>query len=136
MTNIVIDSCVYVSHFGKDKLTHKSKAFFKRISQIGTQIILPAIVEAEILVVLRQNGATHLDKISQLLSQMEFSPLNKKLIEELTSFLESNQSPLKTSDLVIALTAKLNDATLITWDKQLQNNNICETASPENYRRS
>ena len=67
---------------------------------------------------------------------MEFSPLNKKLIEELTSFLESNQSPLKTSDLVIALTAKLNDATLITWDKQLQNNKICETASPENYRRS
>jgi len=50
---------------------------------------------------------------------MEFSPLNKKLIEELTSFLESNQSPLKTSDLVIALTAKLNDATLITWDREL-----------------
>ncbi|MEK7525393.1 MAG: PIN domain-containing protein [Patescibacteria group bacterium] len=134
MNKIVIDSCVYVSHFGIDKLTPKSKAFFKRISQTDTQIILPALVEAEVLVVLHQNGATRLDKISQLFSQMIFSPLNKELIRGLTSFIESNQSSLKTSDLIIALTAKLNDAALITWDKQLLGSNICETASPENYR--
>jgi predicted nucleic acid-binding protein len=130
MKNIVIDSCVYISHFGKDKFTPQSKAFFRKISHTNTQIILPALVAAEVLVVLSQNGAVNLEKITQIFSQMKFSPINKETIDDLSSLLKNNKTLLKTSDLIIALTAKLNGATLITWDSQLLKNNICQTNQP------
>lgn len=130
MKNIVIDSCVYISHFGKDKFTPQSKSFFQRISRTNTQIILPAIVAAETLVVLSQNGAANLERITQIFSQMKFSPINKETINDLASLLKGNKTLLKTSDLIIALTAKLNEASLITYDKQLLKNNICQTYRP------
>lgn len=131
MKNVVIDSCVFVSHFGKDKLTPQSKLFFRKISQTDTQIILPALVEAEVLVVLKQNGATNLGKIVQIFSQMKFVAINKEIIEKLVPFLETKATRLKTSDLIIALITRLNQATLITWDKQLLGNGICRTVSPK-----
>lgn len=130
MKNIVIDSCVYISHFGKDKFTPQSKSFFRKISQTNIQIIIPTLVAAETLVILSQNGAVNLEKIILIFSQMRSSALNKKTIADLANLLKNNKTPLKTSDLVIALTAKLNKATLITYDKQLLKNNICETYRP------
>jgi predicted nucleic acid-binding protein len=129
--NIVIDSCVFISHFGKDKFTTQSKSFFQKISKTNTQIILPALVAAEVLVVLRQNGAINLEEITQIFTQLKFSAINKETIENLAILLKNNASHLKTSDLIIALTAKLNNATLITWDKQLLKNNICSTSLPK-----
>jgi len=130
---IVIDSCVFISHFGKDGLTHQSKSFFQKISQTNTQIILPALVAAEVVVILRQNGAINLEKIFQIFSQMKFSEINRESIKDLATFLKTNRSSLKTSDLIIALTTKLNKATLVTWDKQLLKNNFCKATTPKEY---
>jgi predicted nucleic acid-binding protein len=130
---IVIDSSVFISHFGKDGLTRQSKSFFQKISQTDTQIILPALVAAEVVVVLRQNGAVNLEKIFQIFSQMKFSEINRKTIKDLATFFKTNQSYLKTSDLIIAHTTKLNQATLVTWDKQLLKNNFCKTTTPKEY---
>lgn len=134
MKKIVIDSCVFISHFGKDEFTDQSKSFFKKISQTNTQIILPALVAAEVLVVLRQNGATNLEKITQIFSQMEFSEINRETIKDLSALLEINRPNLKTSDLIIVLTAKLNKATLVTWDKQLLGNSFYKTITPKEYK--
>lgn len=134
MKKIVIDSCVFISHFGKDEFTSQSKSFFKKISQTNTQIILPALVAAEVLVVLRQNGATNLEKITQIFSQMEFSEINRETIKDLSSLLKINRPYLKTSDLIIVLTAKLNKATLVTWDKQLLANSFYKTITPKEYK--
>lgn len=134
MKKIVIDSCVFISHFGKDEFTYQSKSFFQKISQTNTQIILPALVAAEVLVVLRQNGAINLEKITQIFSQMEFSEINRETIKDLSNLLEINRPYLKTSDLIIVLTAKLNKATLVTWDKQLLRNNFCKTTTPKEYK--
>lgn len=134
MKKIVIDSCVFISHFGKDEFTNQSKSFFKKISQTNTQIILPALVAAEVLVVLRQNGATNLEKITQIFSQMEFSETNRETIKNLSSLLKINRPYLKTSDLIIVLTAKLNKATLVTWDKQLLANSFYKTITPKEYK--
>lgn len=88
---------------------------------------------AEVVVVLRQNGAINLEKIVQIFSQMKFSEINRETIKDLIGFLKTNRSYLKTADLIIALTAKLNKATLITWDKQLLKNNFCKTTTPKEY---
>lgn len=134
MKKIVIDSCVFISHFGKDEFTIESKTFFQKISQTDTQIILPALVASEVLLVLRQNGAKNLDKIIQIFFQMKLSVVDKKTIEALIVHLKTNIPTLKTSDLIITLSAKINNAVLITWDKQLLKNNICQTVSPRNYK--
>lgn len=134
MKRIVIDSCVYISQFGKDKFSPQSRLFFQKLSQTDTKIIIPALVWAETIVVLRQNGAKNLEKISQIFSQLKFSAINKDTIEELTTLLKTGTSNLKTSDLVIALTTRINEATLVTWDDQLLNNNICQAASPVQYK--
>lgn len=134
MKNIVIDSCVYVSHFGKDGLTPQSKSFFQSLLQTDVQIVLPAIVEAEVLVVLKQNGSKNIGRVSQILSKMKFAAIDREIIRELTISLKTKKPNLKTSDLLVALTTKLNNAVLITWDKQLLKNNICKTLLPTDFK--
>lgn len=136
MEKIVIDSCIFVSNFGNDKFTNQSKLFFRQMSDADVSIVLPALVEAETLIVLKQNGKKDFTRIIEIFSQMEFRAVDKKTIHELTVFLKKNTTgttKLKASDFLIAITAKLNKAILVTWDQQLLKNSICKTLTPQQY---
>lgn len=133
MKKIVIDSCVFVSNFSNDKFTDQSKLFFQQVSDIDISVILPALVEAETLIVLKQNGKKDFTQIIEIFSQMKFQTIDKKVILNLIAVLEKNTIKLKASDFLIALTARLNKAILITWDQQLLENSICKTLTPREY---
>lgn len=130
---IVIDSCVFVSNFSNDSTTDRSKLFFQQISDTDVSIILSALTEVETLIVLRQNGKKDFTQIIEIFSQMKFQAIDKKIISELIAFLKKNTAKLKASDFLIAITAKLNNAILITWDQQLLKNSVCETLTPSQY---
>ncbi len=133
--NIVIDSSILVSSFGLDKFTPQANIFIEKlIKNTDYIIIIPTLVIAEtITVVSRIVPKPDLLEIQRYLNLFQTVGLDTNFIDEMTDFFSSNSSLLKTSDLVIALTAKLHSATLITWDAQLLSQNICRVTSPENF---
>lgn len=135
MTDIplVIDSSVYISTFGiPDSFTKTSRIFFAKISKTTT-IVLPTLVAAETMTILaRQNKATA-QKAYQYFSHFRLIPLDRQFLEALIENLP--QPHLKTSDLIIAFTAKLYEGTLITWDQPLHTHapSLCRVLTPQEY---
>ena len=133
MTKVIIDSSVYTSFYGKDNHTLQTNKFFSRCKEL-IYTITPTLIIAETITSLTKQGVSNLQPIVQTLLNSEIVNLDSQLIESLLSHLTSFSLKLKTSDLIIALTAKLNKATLITWDKQLLSQNICPVTTPEKFK--
>lgn len=129
---IVIDSSVFLSALGtEDQFSLNSKKFFQVVPP-ETTITLPALVIAEIIV--------NLKKISPLPPEFLKYFEGMKIINldfEFLKKLAETKGPdiLKTSDFIIALTAKLHQAVLITWDKKhlSSDSDICESITPSEF---
>lgn len=132
MINIVVDSSVFVSIFGKrDSFSVVSEKFLQQIKPEFI-IILPTLVVAETIVTVGKYNAEIIRTTNEILSQFNLVSLDEnflKWILGVTSF------TLKTSDFIIALTAKVSKATLVTWDKQQlsSKNTLCQAITPADY---
>jgi predicted nucleic acid-binding protein len=136
MSNIVIDSSVFISNFGQDKFTATAKSFIQIIiKNSNLKILLPTVIIAETLIICsRLKPSPNLQEIKQNLTLFETVDLDLDFLDHIAKFFSKEKSLLKTSDLIIALTAKLHSATLITWDKQLLSQTICPVTTPENFK--
>lgn len=131
--SICIDSSVFISSLGeKDIYSLPSRKFFQRLG--NEEIILPVLVVAEVLNILGKQKAANLKEIYESLISFRLIDLNHKLLKELLKIISKNTS-LKTSDLIVALTAKIEKAVLITWDKKLLSSasSICSVKTPNEY---
>lgn len=133
--NIVIDTSVFVSNFGQDKFTAIARSFIQNLVKNPNLVILvPTIVIAETVAISsRLKPMPHLEEIRQNLILFKTVDLDLNFLSHIVKFFSNNTSLLKTSDFIIALTAKLHAATLVTWDKQLLSQNICDVITPEKF---
>ncbi len=133
MIRLVIDTCVYVSYFASDSKSDATRTFFKRLSP-ASEFILPTLVVCETLVSLAKVKYKKIELVLESFQKLLLIDLDSNFVQTLLKLLTSQTSMLKTSDLIIALTAKLHNATLVTWDKQLLSQNICPTVTPQKFK--
>lgn len=134
MTKVVVDSSVHVSFYGHDANSSKTRQFFDDHTN-KLYFVTPTLVAAETITILAKVSGLDLLLVSQVLASTEVVPLDSQFLTYLELYLTKSPSlKLKTSDLIITLTAKLHHATLVTWDKQLLSQNICPVKTPENFK--
>lgn len=134
MNKLVIDSTVFVSTLGKpDDFSLNSKKFFTSIEKISVlTLIIPSLVVAETANVLQKQNIS-LSNLLAYFSGFEIVTLDEEFLRQFISSIKN--STLKTSDAIIAITAKIKHAQLITWDSKLlsETNTLCSTSTPTQY---
>lgn len=131
---LVIDTNVFVSALGRpDKFTKESQQFFKSLNG-NTQLILPALVVWETVAAIFKQNILTLRVVTKYFELLDIIPLDMQYLNLAISQLPKN-TVLKSSDLIVALTAKMKHATLITWDNQLLGNadEFCTVLTPKQY---
>ena len=131
---IVIDSSVFLSAFwSKDVFTEASETFFRRIPT-DALVILPSLVIAEVLVNVAKQNPLGIKEALAYLSHFRVVDLTLPFLHAIIGGMINVQA-LKTSDFIIAATAKLHQATLITWDKRLlaADGLLCPIMKPSDY---
>lgn len=135
---LVVDSSVFISALGQnDKFSTKSRQFLLQTSKHQEIVfLLPSIVVAEVIVNLRKQKGPSIKKILDSLLKYKIVPLDTYFLEHF--YAQTRNPSLKTSDLIIAGTAKMHDATLISWDKKhlSKDQKVCSAMSPETYIKS
>jgi PIN domain nuclease of toxin-antitoxin system len=125
--NYVTDTHSLVWYFSKDnRLSKKALSAFNATIESG-QVIVPAVVRAEILFIARKGRVTltfaeTLEKITGL-DNFQIAPLDVNI---LTKAAELNID-LEMHDLLIVATARHYGATLITRDEQVQAASVVPT---------
>lgn len=133
MNKLVVDTSVFVSLFGtRDAFSENSAAFFSHVNK-DTEIIIPSLVVAETLVSLAKQKLFFPDVYDRLI-QFTLVSLDAQFLEQFRKLVVGDVS-MRSADFIIATTAKLNRATLISWDKRhlSKHNTICETLTPEQF---
>lgn len=133
MPKILIDSSVFVSYFGSDSNTTPSQLLWKHIASQNVKIINSSLVVAETLHTLSQQKIANLSNIYNTLKQIDTTPLDEEFVDRFVDYVSKSPCSLRSSDMVIAFTAKLHSAVLITWDKRLLDNPVCPTLTPNQY---
>lgn len=131
---LVIDSNVFVSALGKsDEFTYESQKFFKNLKK-ETKVLVPALAVMETIVAVFKQNPLIVKVIIKYFQGLNIIPLDIQFINLSYTNLPKDII-LKSSDLVVALTARIHKATLVTWDKQLlaYAGNICPTTTPIKY---
>lgn len=132
---ITVDSSVFVSAFGqRDKFTKESRHFLKETSKNpNIKFVLPTVIVAEVIVSLRKQKKINLNEILDSLFKYKLIPIDREFLEQY--YLYTKNPTLKTSDLIIAATAKINDAILVSWDRKhlSKAQKICKALSPAQY---
>lgn len=126
----VIDSSVFVSSLGvNDEYTSDSRKFFEKC--IGKEIYVPTLVVAETLTVLSKQGMKNAAKLLKYFSSLSLATLDHDFLKYFVTHL-SPSTTLKTSDLIVALSASQHQAILITWDKKLLSlgGKLCQVKTP------
>lgn len=117
---LLIDSSVYIAFFKNNDVFHKkSVAFIEKLSEDkNVSIVLPILVFFEITNILYKNRI-HFDekKLRNSFNKYEKIDLNFKFAADF--MLLFKKVNLRTSDAIIASCAKMEDATLVTWDEKL-----------------
>lgn len=133
--SLVIDSSVFISAWGKaDKFTNISEMFLSVISNYPhVDIIMPTIVIAETITNLGKQGNININAINSHMLNFNLENLDSDFLKKYPDF--TQRSLLKTSDLIIAATTNLHQATLITWDKQhlSPKQTLCQAISPAQF---
>lgn len=134
--NLVVDASVYISALGiEDEYTPDSHLFFRTAQKRQEIFFLPTLVIVETLTILRKQNHPDITSVSNTLMDMRIIPLDIAYIKQFTTFLLHQLVKLKTSDLIITVTATVYKATLITWDKRLlaANDILCPVMTPADY---
>lgn len=130
---ICIDSSVYISSLGdEDIYSDFSRKFFHSLT--SEQIIIPALVVAEVINILNKQKTGNLKKVYDSLLSFRLISFDHLLLKYLWENFPKKVE-LKSSDLVIAITAQMTKATLITWDGKLLSSasSICPVTTPRDY---
>lgn len=130
--SVSIDASVLISSIGiKDVFTPDSRKLFTQLTS-KQRVVISIVAAAETMVVLSRQKATSGAKTLDYLKQFQIVPLDMSSLKEFSKFFDRN---LKTSDFLIATTAALHRAILVTWDKQLLSpaNRICKTITPAQF---
>jgi len=133
---LAIDSSVFISHLGQnDEFSSDSKLFFTTIFEQKEKIIIPTLIIAETLTILRQQNHPSLKPIYKTFNDFNIIDLDSKFLEKFVNLLLKQHTNMKTSDLAIAATAKFNESTLITWDRKILTSakSICPILTPKQY---
>ncbi|MBI3366822.1 type II toxin-antitoxin system VapC family toxin [Candidatus Roizmanbacteria bacterium] len=115
----LFDSSVLIAFFNRDDIFHKDTVNFisELIEHKEVIVILPVIVFLEVTNVLSRK-ATKFDAeaLFDIFDTYEKLDLSFETAKSLIPILK--QVHLKTSDAIIFVSAKLEDATIITWDEK------------------
>lgn len=133
---LVIDSSVFISHLGQnDTFTSISKRLFQILLEQKHTIVIPTIVVAETLTILKKQKQSNLKAIYNTFNNFDLIDLDKKFLDKYVDLLITKGSDMKTSDFIIAATAKFTKSTLITWDQKIIKSakRICLTLTPKQY---
>lgn len=117
---LLIDSSVFIAFFNDADVFHKESVIFfeKLLEDKNTIIVLPVLVFLEIANVLRKKiAAFNEGKLLEAFNKYEKIDLLFDYSREY--LLLFNHFNLKTSDAIIASLAKMENATLVTWDEKL-----------------
>lgn len=116
MKTFILDSSVYISYLNpQDSLHEKTKNFINSITSPDTDFMVPIIVFLETGNVLQKTSSGF--KNEDLIRFFEDHVIINLDIEVAQQMLIIfKHFDLKTSDAIIAACAKMENATLITWD--------------------
>lgn len=120
MKSFVLDSSVYISYLNpKDVLHVETKKFIDNLTSSDVNFIVPIIVFLEVGNVLQKISPKFRDEdLIRFFEDHTVVNLDLELAKKLLPiFKEFN---LKTSDVIIAACAKINEATLVTWDEKFR----------------
>lgn len=117
---IVIDSSVFVASFSpRDAHHHASGALFALLAEEEAhEVVLPSLVPLETIHILMQHGVVN--DPTEILAHFAGYTVAPLDMVTLPSFLDAMRYfRLKTGDAIIAATALLNRATLVSFDARL-----------------
>lgn|GEM_PF-3638665 len=135
MRTFCVDSSVFLAALLTSDVTNAaSQEYFRRVERESAEVrvFIPATVVLEVVnVLLKVDQRSAAEEFLQQLPSLEVVAIDDRFIEEATKLLPRLR--LKTADAIVALTAALNDAMLVTWDQQLlrQSKNITAAATPD-----
>lgn len=135
---LLIDSAVFIAHFNDKDIFHKNtvKLLESLLKIEELVIVVPVLVFLEVVNVLNKTiGKFDELKLFDIFKYYEVSDLDFEFAKMLIPFFK--QLNLKTSDAIIVATAKLTDATLITWDEKLKKEagKFIKTLTPTEFLR-
>lgn len=129
---ILVDSSVIISAFGnRDQFSGISADFFGKM-ETGFEILLPTLVFVEVAINLSKQGISDLDLSLDKISRLRQVALDIDSAKKSLAFLKE-ASLLRAGDFIIASTTAIYGATLVTWDKRLLENKICQAVTPAEF---
>lgn len=136
---ILLDSNVYISAYVKSDLFHQvSEACLEYLQVHGDMIIMSYLALFEVITVLMRmrEKESHIRFFSEIMKAMSNRPpLGLTADMEPSLLLHGFSISLKTSDMIMALTAFEEQAILLTWDKQMirEAKKIIRCVTPEEF---
>ena len=134
---LLIDSSVMIAAFLETDTHHAdSKRFFEMLhkGERDHTLIEPATVVLEIEnVLIRLDHAREAASLHEYFSSVEIVPIDEEFIGRASPLLQKVR--LKTADAIVAITAHLWEAVLISWDKKLirEGRRIVSAYTPKEY---
>jgi len=121
MSRYVIDTCFVSSLFNSEDVNHKKASDIAKVIY-SDHLIIPSVVISELSCFTKNTRLkdTILENIFNIVS--EIFPLDESNIFEYLSFQENFPNPLTAIDSIILFTSVINDAELLTFDKELKKN--------------
>ena len=134
---LLIDSSVFIASLIETDRCHSASRHFFGVLERGekqTVLVEPSTIILEIANVLTRSGRVR--EASLLLNyftSVEIVPVDNEFITHAIPLLR--RVNLKTADAIIAISAHLWDATLVSWDKKLlqEAKRITRAFTPEEY---
>ena len=134
---LLIDSSVFIASLIETDRCHSASRHFFGVLEKGekqTVLVEPSIVVLEIANVLTKSGhAREATSLQPYFTSTEIIPIDNEFITHAIPLL--SRVNLKTADVIIAISAHLWDATLVSWDKKLlqEAKRITRAFTPEEY---
>ena len=116
MKTLLLDSSIYISNLNESDQFHlKTRDFIQKLEKQleEIEIIVPILIILEVANVLKKTP----EEILTFFADSKIIEFNLDLVQKVIPFFKSIN--LKTSDAVIAGTAKIYGAELVSWDKKL-----------------
>lgn len=137
--NIVVDSSVFVSAINPAEPQHAiSRRFFESLSAKEGTVIIPWLVVLEVANTLARYGSlfSHFPNTERFFNRFDtyiLRPIDEQFARQSIVFLPILK--LTSADAIIAATAAINQAELISWNRQLLKSaqQIVAVRTPEEF---
>ena len=130
LKTLLLDSSVYISSLNTKDIFHKqTKKFALQLKNEKIEIVVPVLVVLEVANILQQPA----EDVFYIFEDGLLINLDLSLIKEIIPLFKKVK--IKISDAVIAATAKIYEAGIISWDKKLvkESKKLVNAYTPEEY---